>query len=66
MPPPPPPPPGEVDVSVLMGLRPVWPPGSPRGLVAISMRCWAEEEEARPSFLDIIVALNRLEADLGS
>ena len=56
---------GEVVVGVQTGrLRPEWPPGSPAGLVDVSSRCWAQDPGARPTFLDIIQELNKVESDL--
>ena len=45
-------------------LRPKWPRGSPRGLVDITMRCWVQEPELRPTFSDIIKELDRVEAEM--
>ena len=45
-------------------LRPQWPPGSPVGLVDISQRCWVQDPDARPSFVEIIEELNKVESDL--
>ena len=45
-------------------LRPKWPRGSPRGLVDITLRCWAQEPELRPTFSDIIKELDEVEGGL--
>ena len=45
-------------------LRPKWPQGSLHGLVDVTLRCWAQDPEARPTFSDIIKELDEVEAVL--
>ena len=56
---------GKVQNGVQTGrLRPQWPAGSPRGLVDISRRCWAQDPGARPTFIDLIRELTKVEVEL--
>ena len=45
---------------VQKGLRPTMPPGSPPGLNQLVASCWHSNPECRPSFKDLVPALDSM------